>query len=411
MLITVAAGCGGVAGLPIEERGNFEPVNGPRVEIRAVVQPEHRRNASRYIRGAVATLKTVMPWLGPYRNASITLIDPPWRGSGISDSSVTVLARTPWWSSWTSMMLEMASARAIARRSWSDAVDTTALPSWFTAGLVEYTARRAVTPVFQGEALSPGYAMFEARYFGAFVPWFVRVRLLPEADGDPLPAYRAMPRVNVAAPSSRDEERSLAGKTVLTLNTFERWVGQPVFDGVLAEFARTFRTGRPTLDDFARVASATSGQDLSWLFVQTFGGSATFDYAVTDFRSVPTSSGTFDTTVVVARLGDGMFTGSSAPRVGPYESGRGVTLAVMFADAERVVDSWDGRDASKTFAYRSQYRAESATVDPDRTLLLDINRTNNSRTATSRSGEAATRWASRWMLWLENALLGYSVFV
>ena len=410
-LIVLATGCAGTGVAPIEERGRFESVNGPRVDVRALIRPEHRRVASRYVRGAVAALETVTPWLGPFPHASITLIDPPWHRSGSTDPSVTVLAPTPWWSTSTSMAPEIASARAIAGRSWSEAVDTTALPSWFTAGLIEYTARRAVTPVFQGENLLPGYAMFEARYFGSFVPWFVRIRLLPEADGDPLPAYRARPGVNVAAPSSSEDERSLAAKTVLTLNTLERWVGRPVFDGVLTEFARTFRGGRPTLDDFSRLTSATSGQDLSWLFAQTFGGSATFDYAVTDLTSVPNAAGGFDTTVVVARLGDGMFTGSSAPRVGPYESGRGVTVAVVFADAERAVDAWDGRDARKTFAYRSASRAESATVDPDRTLVLDINRTNNSRAVTPRSGTAATRWASRWMLWLENALLSYSVFV
>jgi hypothetical protein len=408
LLAACATACSGSGSAPIESRGSFEPPGGTRVEIRALVQPEHGREAPRYLRGAVAALGTVTPWLGPPQRSSITLADPPWHATAVADPSVTLLERTPWWGSATSMAPELAAARAIARESWSHAFDITALPRWFTAGLVEYTARRAVVPVFQAENLSPGYAMFEARYFGAFVPRFVRIRLLPDTDGDPLPAYRASPRVGPASPSSAAEERSLAGKTILTLNTLERWVGRPVFDGVLAEFARTSRASPPTLADFARVASASSGQNLSWLLDQAFGGSATFDYAVTGVSSVSNAAGGFDTQVVVARLGDGEFTGASAPRVGPFESGRGVRVAVVFADGERVVDAWDGRDTRKTFAYRSASRAESATVDPERTLLLDINRTNNSRSEASHGSAAATTWAARWLLWLEHALLTYA---
>ena len=308
------------------------------------------------------------------------------------------------------MAPELATARGIARRRWSEAVNTAALPPWFVDGLVEYSARRVVTPMFQGDNLQPGYAMFEQRYFGGFVPRFVRIRLLPEADGDPLPAYRTNPRADVSAPGSPEEVLSLAGKTILTLYTLERWVSRPVFDGVLAEFARSSRGQRPAISDFAHVASSVSGQDLSWLFVQTFGGSALFDYAVAEFTSVPRPDGGFDTTAMVSRVGDGVFTGATAPRVGQFESGRGVTLLVTFEDGERAVEQWDGRDMRKTFSYRSPSRAVSAIVDPDRTLLLDMNLTNNSKTLMPQTGTAATRSAARWLMWLENALLTYGFF-
>lgn len=411
LLSVCATACAGPADRPIELRTFFDPPGGTRVEIRALIQPEHRREAPRYARGAVAALATAAPWLGPSRRRSITIVDPPWHDAANADPSVLVLERTPWWFSATSMAAETAAARATVRAIWSDAFDVAALPPWFTAGLIEYTARRAVVPVFQGENLPPGYAMFEARYFGGFVPRFVRLRLLAEADGDPLPAYRARPRASPAAPASPDDENSLAGKTVLVLSTLERWVGKPVFDGALAEFARIYQGARPTLADFEHVMSMSTGQNLSWLLDQAFGSSAIFDYGVGAFSSVANADGGFDTTVVVARLGDGLFTGAAAPRVGPYESGRGVKLAVVFAGGERVIDAWDGRDSRKTFAYRSASRATSAIVDPDRTLLLDMNRTNNSRMAAPASGVAATRWAARWLLWLEHALLNYGALV
>ena len=291
------------------------------------------------------------------------------------------------------MAPELATARGIARRQWTEAVKVGALPPWFVDGLVEYSARRVVTPMFQGDNLQPGYAMLEQRYFGGLVSRFIRIRLLPEADGDPLPAYRASPRVDVSAPGSPEDTVSLAGKTVLTLDTLERWVGRPVFDAVLAGSFEP-REGQPTISDFAHVASSVSGQDLSWLFVQTLGGSAIFDYAVAQLTSVPRPDGGFDTTVVASRVGDGLFTGSTAPRVGPFESGGGVTLLVTFEDGERAVERWDGRDTRKICSYRSPSKAVSATVDPDRTLLLDVNQTNNSKTLAPQTCTAATRLAA-----------------
>jgi hypothetical protein len=323
---------------------------------------------------------------------------------------VIVLERTPWWSSRTSMTPELASARAVVRRHWLDVIDVSALPAWFVDGLVEYTARRVVAPIFQGTNVGGGYAMLEQRYFGGFVPRFLRIRLLPESNGDPIEAYRARPRIDVTSTAAVDR-RSLVARTVLALNTLERWLSRPVLDGALAELARGFRHARPTLADFMRTTSAASGQDVSWLMAQAFGGNATYDYAITALASAPSPDGGFRTTVTAARLGDGFFTGTAAPRIGPFESGRGLALAMVFADGECFIDRWDGRDATRTFVYRSRAAAVSATIDPERTLALDVNRTNNSRTLAPQSGTAATRWAGRWMLWLEHALLMYAVFV
>jgi hypothetical protein len=172
-----------------------------------------------------------------------------------------------------------------------------------------------------------------------------------------------------------------------------------------------FRGGRPALNDFARVASAASGEDLSWLFVQTFGGSAIFDYRVAELASRSAPDGAFETTVTVARDGDGLFTGATAPRVGRFESGRGMTLRVSFADGEDVRDTWDGRDARRTFEYRSPARAVSAAVDPDGVVALDVKRIANSRTLEPRAAVASRRWAARWLVWLEHALLTYAALV
>jgi len=394
----------------VDVERRLEAAGASPVDLTIRLQPEHQRLKDRYIAAVAATLKENSVWLGPFQHSSLTIIDPPLKEpTAPASGDVVVLDRTPWWSAPTSMSPELAVARALGRRQWDETIPGADLPSWFIQGFVEYSARRAVVPLFERQNLSPGYAFLERRFFGGFVPRFVRIRLLTDTDGDPLTAYRANQKVRAQLrPRSAAETHSLEAKTVLTLGTLERWLGRPVLDQVVAGFVRDARGRRTTIGDFARVATEVSGQDLSWLLGQAFGSSDVFDYGVAALDSRPDGVGMFETTVVARRYGEALFTGSSARPVGPFESGRGVVLLVTFGDGEQRTDYWDGRAREKTFHYRGPARAQSAIVDPDRTMLLDVARTNNSMTLVPRSGVAASVWAVRYLLWLEDLLLTYA---
>jgi hypothetical protein len=89
-------------------------------------------------------------------------------------------------------------------------------------------------------------------------------------------------------------------------------------------------------------------------------------------------------------------------------------VRVTFADGQRVVEHWDGKDRWRVYTYERPQRAVSAEADPERVLLLDVNRTNNSRTLEplDASGpRASTKWSLKWMVWLQDQLLSWSVFV
>ena len=407
----LTAACAAAPSSPVELHARAEAPSRPAVDVRLLLQPEHQRDQDRYLRAAVATLTTCGEWLGAFPGGSLTLVDPPWRPLPAQPDGALLMDRVPWWATPTSMMPELAVARAISRRFWNGRIDTTALPTWFVDGLVEYLARRAVVPLFAADNPGPGYAFLAPRYFDGFVPRFLRIRLLPEFDGPPASAYRAAPGVAVShRPSSSADAQRLAGKALLILGTLEQWVGRPVFDQIIAEFAAGAAM-QPTLADFARVAADISGQDLSWLFDEAFGSSRVFDYGVGLVTSEPEGDGTFTTVVVARRFGEARFTGATAAPLGPFESGRGINLRVTFEDGRQRTDTWDGREREKTFRYRSPARALSAAVDPDRILLLDVHQTNNGRSVTPLAGTAASRWALLWMAWLEHALLTYSALV
>src|SRR5262249_61165840 len=108
--------------------------------------------------------------------------------------------------------------------------------------------------------------------------------------------------------------------------------------------------------------------------------------------------------VAVRGDGDRHFRGTGAPRIGQYDSGRGLTLQVTFADGQRRLDHWDGRDAVRTFRYRSASPAVTAVLDPERILLLDTNQTNNSAAIAAPSAQPV-EGAARFLVWISDALL------
>jgi hypothetical protein len=334
----------------------------PRVDVTIGIQSEHRGDAGRYRYGAFTTLKILGTWLAPYPDAALAV----------------TAGRTPWWTAPASMAPEFAAARAVSRRYFERVVDTRALPPAFVGGLTEYAARRAVSKIVDEQYKAVYRSRAERRYFGGFVPRDLRVQLRVEDEGDPIGTDAAVARA------------------LLSLGTLERWVGRPVFDAILRQFAGAPAGAPPTIDDFARVASAISGQDLAWFFDETFKKSGRFDFGIDAFESAQEPDGRFHTTVTVRRSGDASFHA-------------GLPVVLTFADGESVRDVLDGHSLTQTFEYRSPSRAMSADVDPDRILLLDQNRRNNGVTLDhSLARSAANRWSARWMIWLEDALLTYA---
>lgn len=365
---------GACSAAPGDVRGTFKAQGLPQVDVTIAFQAGHAADADRYRYAAFTTLRILGDWLAPFPDASLAVTAEP----------------TRWWTAPAAMAPEFAVARVVSRRYWERVVDTRALPPWFVGGLSEYSARRAVSKIVDERYFAIYRSRAEGRYFGGFVPRDLRAPLRHEDEGDPVGT------------------NTLEARTLLTLGTLERWTGRPVFDAIMTEFVRASSGTQPTLDDFAHVAMRVSGQDLSWLFDATLKGSGVFDYGLGNVESTRQSDGSYRTTITVRRLGDGIFSGANAAADGPFEHGRGIALQTTFADGETVRDNWDGRSRERTFEYRSPSRALSAEVDPDRVLLLDLNRSNNGvALETTAARSAATRWSARWMLWLEDALLTY----
>jgi hypothetical protein len=199
-------------------------------------------------------------------------------------------------------------------------------------------------------------------------------------------------------------------KPALVLQTLEGLLGEETMVRVLRTYARRYRFAHPATADFVSVVNEVSGRDWGWFFQETLFSSELCDYAV-EVQSEevaepagwlegpngalalrpgePADRGTvqrFESKVTLVRKG-----GVRMP----------VELRVEFADGRSADERWDGRERWKRFEYTGA-KVVRATIDPRRTLAIDVDPANNEWLAdVGPARRAAVRWGTRFLLWLQ----------
>jgi hypothetical protein len=231
------------------------------------------------------------------------------------------------------------------------------------------------------------------------VPWVYKdVVLSRETDGNRLAGYRRAAKSDAQSTPSYRYYPSTGGaitynKTALWLNTMERWLGWPVLQRIMSTHFEQWKFKHPMPADFFSTADAVSGRDLNGFFDQVYRSSNVFDYGVQHLASTA-ANGRFHTTLVVRRFGEAIFP---------------VDVLITFRNGEQITEQWDGRDRWKLYVYDRASQALSAQVDPRRVLLLDVNYTNNSSTLAPQGAAASTKWATKWLVWLQDCVLTWSL--
>jgi hypothetical protein len=391
--LMLTAACSDITSARVDERHTIEVEDGRAIQLRLSLTGPHATHAPRIVDAARATLTRLHTWLGPFPQETLTLQDIASASDPGGDSAAVISPR--WIDPARSRDLEADVTGALTRLHWHGVVDMRQLePTGLAEGLRLFTQGRVMDDVYGGNR-------FHAhRFLGGAVPWVVR--------SIPVRGVDVLDRASSGAPGGHAGDSGLRAARALV--TLERYLGWPVLQQALEMFAVRWRSRTPTEHDFFAVMAEASGRDLAWFVTEAFGSARTFDYGIDSLSSAndPSAPDRFLTTVVVRRHGDAVFSGSSVGPEGPFESGRGVQLLVQFASGQQVRDHWDGRDATRRFAYESDTRAAFAHVDPDEILFLDADRTNNVRLTERSSPPAAiSRWTWSWAAWLQHAMLAY----
>ena len=196
-------------------------------------------------------------------------------------------------------------------------------------------------------------------------------------------------------------------KPQLLLTTLERMLGEQTMARIMRTYHERWRFKHPNTDDFYAVAEEVAGRDLSWYFDQVVEGSDVLDYAVSSVSSQRVKArrgyverdgkrtivdndtasaedkgekAPYETTILIKRLG-----GVTVP----------VDIALKFEGKDVERQTWDGKDRYKRIVVTRPEKLEWVAVDPDHTLALDVNWTNNSRRLAPDS-RAALKWSARW---------------
>jgi hypothetical protein len=398
----------------VDERQTFAHAGLPPVEMRLLLQPEHRGLADRHFAATAAALRYYGEWYGPYPYDHITIVDPAYQsGAGGMEYPTLFTAGSRWLSPRQSNSPEGVTVHEAGHQFWYAIVGNNEFEdAWLDEGLNTFSEERVQSIAFQ-----PNYRV--DRFFGGIVPWQYRHWPLARAtDGNGLNGYRTAAESDTpATPTFRYWPGTHAlitySKTALWLHTLERHLGWDTLQRILSTFFARWKYRHPRPADFFAVANEVSGQDLTWFFDQVYRSSNTFDYAVAHVETTPQTSRGFDdrhptpqtgertaagyrTTVVVRREGEAVF---------PVE------VVTTFDDGEQRRERWDGRERWTQYVYDWPVRAARVEVDPGRVLLLDVNYTNNSWERQARGAEAADKWALTWLVWLQDRLLTWAFFV
>jgi hypothetical protein len=365
---------------------------------------------------AYEALQQYGAWLGPLPIRDLAIGERT-QNRARDTLATTVAIEVPWWSAPSAMEVEAAVAYGIARAYWptagagEDRVNAADALSW-------YLQARIVERLFNLRYFGEGYSSESLRLFGGSVPWDVPSLRLTRWRGGL--ARDVFLHAHGAGGSSRPQGRRLPSRVTaatvrgaLAFAALERYLGWPTLQGALRVLAQQPRDRPIARADVVSTLSSAVGQDLAWFFDVAFDPSRPIDYTLASFTTRPLSPcidrNCYRTEVVMARLGSAPFTGSSRVPAGAYEAGAGIVLEVDFEDGQSVTATWDGRTTEKTVIVESAAMARTARLDPAGVLLLDAHTLDHTRRLPGDTNVPVAKWTARWAVWLQNAMLAYTM--
>jgi hypothetical protein len=399
----------------------FEHPGLPPVDMRLLIQPEHLNQAERHFAATAAALQYYGTWFGPYPYGHVTVVDPAYEsGAGGMEYPTIFTCGTRWLNPFGGGSPEGVTIHECGHQFWYGIVGNNEFEhAWLDEGLNTFSTARTMEAAF-------GESSWVRRYFRGFLPVkFDEVKLPRMTYGNRLQGYRPVATSDVQAKPTyhyfpATGARITYDKTALWLGTLERYLGWETLQKIMSTFFDRYQFKHPTPDDFFGIVNEVAGRDMTWFFDQVYRSAEVFDYAVQSVSSVPASAEglievdgeitytgkqksaanggekLYRSQVVVRRNGGAIF---------PVE------VMTVFANGDTARENWDGQARWKLFVYEKPARLKYAIVDPAHLLVLDINRTNNSKLLQPAAAFPARKWSSKWMIWLQDLLATFAFFV
>jgi len=400
----------------------FEEPGLPPVDMLLMIQPEHLDQVERHFKATEACLLNYGKWFGAYPYDHLTIVDPAYgSGSGGMEYPTFFTCGSSYFNPFGGGSPEGVTIHECGHQFWFGVVGNNEFEfAWIDEGLNSFSDARTTEVTYGRNKLVRRYLSLPNARRGFLPVLFDDIERSREVDGNGLDRYRLAATSDVPDTPTYQYFPATGGaisysKTAIWLHTLERYLGWETLQKILATFYERWKFKHPRPRDFFDIANEVSGEDLNWYFDQVHYSAKDFDYAIQSVLSRPvkvegfkTERGTlsfvepvgepslFHTEVVVRRNGSGTF---------PVE------VLMVFEDGTEVRKEWDGQYLWKLFVEERPAKLDYAVVDPERKLLLDLYYTNNSKRLDSDSKLPARKWASKWMIWLQDLLATYAFFM
>ena len=404
--------------------GTYLSSMGP-VQVHVLALASHPKAGQRYLDILLSSLKQFDQRYGPYPYKVLTLIDPE-PGSAMEGMEYPTLITggTSWFD--PTHITEVTAEHEFGHQYWYGMVATNEFEeAWLDEGINSYTEVDVTAAILgrQTNALDLGWANLSDAMLQ-----YTEYNLAPDYDPVTRHAWQFHDYSSYGGVTY--------GKSATLLATLEGIVGKDTMDEAMRTYFMRYRFTHPTTEDFLRTIEEvairhgrTAGSivppppclnmacgdaritvppvtfinsGLRPYFNQAVYGTAILDYAVEDVTSDPvqwylpdSKDKTLRNSVTIHRIGDFILP---------------VTLEIVFSDGTRKREYWDGNDRWHTFTYTTTAKITSAELDPDHTVLLDVDRFNNSHTHAANPVPArklTTLWTS--FLQLSSQLAGWFV--
>jgi hypothetical protein len=351
------------------------------VRMIVLVQPENASQLAAHFRALATAIKYFGLWYGAYPYGTITLVDPPYGGlrAGGMEYPTFITGWTSWLTSPHEQMPEGVIVHEFGHQYWYGLVGSNEFEeSWLDEGFTTYSS---------GKILDRAYGPQNIRFRLLGIPLEHALGLpLEPQDSLNCAGYLENPRADSMVRnawqyySNSSYGRNSYQRAAITLRTLENVLGRETMARILRAYYLRWRYRHPTTADFLAVVNEAGGRDMTRFFDQFVYGSRVLDYEIGEIR---------DSAVRIRRLGDGVF---------PVE------LRVKFSDGSVARREWDGEYRWTEFKFQRKAAVESAEVDPDHKILLDVNFANNSRTRALEL-RPLVKWTANLLFWAEQALL------
>ena len=442
------------------------------VEVTVLLHPEHRHLMDRHFAAAFAAIKYFGYWYGRYPYATLTVVDPPWRGRGAggmeyptlitagasvvaparrqSPESVTIheFGHQYWYGMVATNEFEEAFLdEGFNTYSTGKVLDKVYGPNHDTLELapgLNYVAQplleipRGADPVSGGSGPEGAAWLFDVLLMRPFGPSddlaLNTLRDLPFLNAvaeAPLDQVTAQRRRYLGEPTADNLSRrawqymntqvyglNSYARTALVLRTLEGILGDATMRRLMRAWFDRGRYRHPRVEDFIALAGEISGRDLEPFFRQAVFGSDLLDYSVESAASRK------------VKPGRGVF--------GPPEARRTVTAPENGAEAAQDGDAFDsevlvrrrggfvwpqeillrrGAGQTETVAWDGAYRwtrlqRQGPRLDSARldpeSRLALDANRSNNSAARDKQHLPAVRWWSRLLQWMQHVSYFYS---